>query len=139
MMTFDARRKEMLTQFNDNLTGIAAEQIVWDGVANKSIDKNSPWISVSIQPTTANIASINIPTRRVRHQGLFVVQIFIKPGSTTQQADDLVNSIGDAIEGVRTSSGISFGATEIVRIGVLDAYYQLNTFTSYKYDDLRSV
>jgi hypothetical protein len=127
----------MLSHFNTNLTGITASQIIWDGVENKSIDKNSPWISVTIQPVTAGFASLN-SSRRVRHTGMFTVQIFIKPGITTESADDLVNAVADAIEGDRTSNGISFGATQIVRVGVVDGYYQVNTFTDYKYDDLRS-
>jgi len=136
-LSFDSRRKEMLSHFNTNLTGIAASQIIWDGVENKSIDKNSPWISVRIDPVTAQFASLN-SSRRVRHRGLFVVMIFIKQGVTTESADDLVNAVADAIEGDRTTNGISFGATQIERVGVVDGYYQINTFTDYKYDDLRS-
>jgi hypothetical protein len=64
--------------------------------------------------------------------------IFIKQGVTTESADDLVNAVADAIEGDRTTNGISFGATQIERVGVVDGYYQINTFTDYKYDDLRS-
>ena len=135
-MAFDTRRKEMLEQFDDNFSAVSSGQIIWDGVDNKAIDKDNPWIAVSIQPVTSNFASIN-SVRRVRHTGFFVVQVFIKPGQTTEAADDIAEAVAGALEGVRTATGISFGASNITRVGVVEGIYQLNVFTPYKYDDNR--
>jgi len=138
-MTFSDRKKEMLGYFSTNLLGISDPQIVWDGVANEAIDKDIPWISVSIQPTIANIVNLNRLSKRVRHVGLFIVQIFIKPNRTTEQADILVDAVGSALEGSRSSNGVIFTTTNINRVGVTNGYYQINTFTRYKYDDVRNI
>ena len=136
-MAFVDRKIQMMTQFGNNFTGVPSAQIVWDGVPNKSIDKNSPWISFYIDPVAGNFGSMGA-TRRIRHTGFVVVQIFIKPGTTTKDADTLVDDVADTLESKCLIDGVTFGVTEIVRVGVRDGYQQINTFTRYRYDDLRS-
>ena len=137
-MSFDTRKKEMNSYFNTNFSGVASAQIIWDGVKpSDSLNRDNPHIAVSIQPVDAKFASLN-STRRVRHVGLYVVQIFIKPDETTEAADDIAQAVADAIEGKTTTNGIVFGASRITRVGLNDGIFQLNVFTDYKYDEQRS-
>jgi hypothetical protein len=136
-MSFDTRIKQMQAFFATNFTGVVAAQIQWDNVReDSSLDKDSAWIAVSIQPNVANFASIGT-TRRVRHEGFFVVQVFTPVDETTESANDIAQNVADTLEGELLPDGVLFKESRITRVGVANGYYQLNVFTAYQYDDMR--
>jgi hypothetical protein len=137
-MTIDSRTQEMQAHFASNFTGVASTQIVWDNVPeNDSLDKDNAWVAVFIDPNIANFTSIGA-SQRVRHEGLFVVQIFTDKDQSSQAANTIAENVAATLEGEQLAGGVIFGESIISRVGVNRGYYQLNVFTSYRYTDIRT-
>ena len=132
-----AKRKHIFNYFNSNFSAIDFDQIVWENVQNTKINTNLPWISVYMSEVDTFFASLGT-TRRVRHVGLLSFQIFIQPGETTLLADEILDSIADALEGKTTLESVCFGTLETNNVGVVEAYYQVNATIPYRYDEYRS-
>lgn len=98
------------------------------------------WARITLLGGEGRIASSGSPgTRRWRHVGLVVVQVFAPLGGGAGGALEIADDVATALQGV-SIDGVTLQASSIRPIGTDEtgAWYQVNVETPYRYDLLET-
>jgi hypothetical protein len=93
----------------------------------KSLDE---WVCINVIHDKSKIAQTGVEINVNRYYGNIVVQIFVKPNTGLLRAKVLSDYVSDIW---RTSqfSGITLSTPEIVEVGILNSWLQLNVQNKY--------
>ena len=93
------------------------------------------WLRFSIRPSRASqVTSGSAGTRRFRHPGVVIVQIFLPAGNGDLEAFKIGDVIASALRAV-TTNGMRLKATSAPQfVGPDDAWFQYNSVTEFEFD-----
>jgi hypothetical protein len=76
-------------------------------------------------------------SRRWRRSGVTTAQLFCPLGSSLRQPERLAKILNDAVEGVRTKTGMAFLNVRINEVGPVDHWFQTNIVAEFEYDEIK--
>lgn len=99
----------------------------------------TPWARMSILHATGGQASLagNIGQARYLRGGVAVFQLFVLFAYGTTQIYSFAKQVTDAFDGVRGANGTAFKNTRIREIGADGAWYQVNVFVDFDYEEVK--
>lgn len=130
-MSFNAIRQAVEDQFIAIWTGTPLDQVNYGGNLNFTPTPNVPWIRLQVVSQVTNNAEIG--TNFVRNEGLINAGIFVPVDSGESLAFDLADQVAQVYQN-QDFNGIYCLATNMIRLGVTDNWYQINANTPYRTD-----
>jgi hypothetical protein len=129
-LVFESTKIALESRFADNWTHTS---IKWSNILlnTKSLDE---WVCINFVPDKSKIAQIGTNVSVYRYFGVIVVQIFVKPNIGLFRAKVLSDYVAD-IWRTAQFSRITVDVPEIVDVGILNGWYQLNVQNQYFVDD----
>lgn len=125
-MAFEDTRIQLESRFSDNWPHTS---IKWPNV---KLDTSvlDEWVCFNNVPDESKLAQSGDTINVNRYFGIVVIQIFVSPNIGLLRAKILSDHIAD-IWRTNQFSGITFETPEIVEVGILDGWYQLNVNNEY--------
>lgn len=69
--------------------------------------------------------------------GLVIVQVFTPRGNGLSISDELCKIIEDALDGVKTPSGVWFRNVRSTEVGPSGSWFQVNVIAEFEYDEIK--
>ena len=143
MITTTAQaRNEMLlvlkTAWDADPTSTGLPVLYWD--TEGDIPDSGAWCRVTVRHAEGGQATLSSSTgtRRFRHRGTVIVQIFTPHNEGAMLSDDLTDIVENAYEGTTTSPGrVIFRRVRKQEIGQSGQWFQMNVLADFEYDKIR--
>jgi len=126
-LTFETATIELESRFADNWPHTV---IKWPNVQldTKVLDE---WVCFNHIHDKSKLAQIGIVSNVNRYYGVIVIQIFVKPNIGLLRAKILSDYVSD-IWRTTQFSGLILSTPEIIEVGILKGWYQLNVQNKYQ-------
>lgn len=136
MPTFEQAYDAILAQIKTQLDSSQPTlPIAWPNM-DYDPSEGTSFARVTVLGGEARVASLGIiGQRRFRHAGTVIIQIFVPSGQGANVGLAIADDIAAALRGI-TTSGVILMATTITPVGRDGAFYQVNTSTPFRYDNI---
>lgn len=99
---------------------------------------NAPWARLSIRNNPAGPATVGGPSRRYRHGGSIILEVFVPADIGDGLARELADA-GATIIREKQEDGITVWSVQAIPIGVEDGWYRINVLGTFSRDEVFTV